>query len=65
MNIEAIRLQLDLKPGEFAAKLGVSMSHGADLRSGRRKPTLRHLARLEQMTGKKYVAQAVKRLTEA
>jgi DNA-binding transcriptional regulator YiaG len=51
MDIEAFRVELDLKPEEFARALGVSSGHAADLRSGRRRPSLPIAAKLDQLAG--------------
>ncbi len=62
MNIEAIRLELDLKPIAFAKALGVSNGYAGDLRKGRRQPTVRVVAKLEQLTKRPMVKEFVKQL---
>lgn len=47
--VEALRVRLGLRPEEFARRLGVSSGHGADLRSGRRQPSLAIAAKLDQL----------------
>jgi transcriptional regulator with XRE-family HTH domain len=62
MDIEGIRKELNLKPVEFASALGVSKGYAGDLRSGRRDPSLRVLARLETLTKRKFVKAAVREI---
>ncbi|MFA6043579.1 MAG: hypothetical protein WC718_01225 [Phycisphaerales bacterium] len=58
--VEAIRLKLGLKPEEFARALRVSSGHGADLRSGRRKPSLPIASRLDGLIGEaRFLPQAL------
>jgi DNA-binding transcriptional regulator YiaG len=52
MDVEALRVELDMKPEEFARALGVSSGHAADLRSRRRKPSLPIAAKLDQLAGR-------------
>lgn len=61
-DIEAIRESLGMKPVEFARAISVTPSQGADFRSGRRKPPLSVLARLEALTGRPLVAEAVAKM---
>lgn len=49
--VESLRKQLGLKPEEFARALKVSSGYGADLRGGRRSPSLRIAAALDQLAG--------------
>lgn len=49
--VEALRKRLDLKPEEFARALGVSSGYSADLRKGRREPSLPVAAKLDQLAG--------------
>lgn len=60
MDIEAIRIELAMPPQKFADALGVSKGYASDLRTKRRKPSLRILSKLETLTGRKFVAAAVK-----
>lgn len=50
MDVEAIRKELNLKPIEFARALGVTKGYAGDLRTGRRKPTLPIMVKLEKLT---------------
>lgn len=59
MNVEAIRKELGLSPSDFARKLGVSPGHAADLRSTRRRPTLKIARKLEEMTGRTGLVDAL------
>lgn len=59
MNVETIRKELDLKPEEFARALGISSGYAGDLRSGRRKPSLRVVAKLQDLTARPLVADYV------
>lgn len=59
-RIEAIREKLGLTPGEFAAKLGVSSGHGADLRSGRRDLSIPLAAKLGELANMDLVSEVVK-----
>jgi transcriptional regulator with XRE-family HTH domain len=59
MDIEAIRIELGLAPQEFVKALGVSKGYAGDLRSGRRKVSLRVARKLEALTGKPYLKAAI------
>jgi transcriptional regulator with XRE-family HTH domain len=49
--VEALRVQLGLKPEEFARALKVSSGYAGDLRSNRRTPSLRVAAELDRLAG--------------
>lgn len=65
MDIDAIRQQLGDTPAQFARRLGVSDGHVADLKSGRRKLSLKLALKLEQMGFDGLLDEAVKRRTAA
>lgn len=59
MEIDTIREELSLTPAELARKLGVSDGHIADLKSGRRKLSIKLAARLEALSGRKDIVAAI------
>jgi plasmid maintenance system antidote protein VapI len=59
MDINDIIRDLDITPTELARRIGVSDSYVFDLKSGRRKLTLRVASKLETLTKRKGIVAAV------
>jgi len=65
MDFKLLQDRLSLSSADMARRLGVSDGYVADLRSGRRKLSLRLAAQLEELTGEPVVASVLARKIEA
>lgn len=61
MDVDSIIESLDITPAELARRLGVSDGHVGDLKSGRRRLTLKVARKLELISGKTGIVDEVVR----
>lgn len=61
MDVRALIDSLDVTPADLARRLGISDGHVFDIKSGRRRLTVELAARIETVTGRNGIVDAVVR----